>query len=56
MDKQVSLIKSILPSIVKNLSQFFELDLTIKLFGVKVFQFHFPPASDVEPQNNDLPC
>lgn len=47
------IIKSTLPTLVKNFSQFFELDLTIKLFGVTIFKFHWPPKDDneVEPSN-----
>lgn len=56
MSKQVQIIQQVLPTIVKNFSQFFELDLTIKLFGVKVFQFHFPPQSNDVQDNTDLPC
>lgn len=33
----------------KKLSKWFEIDLTIKIFGVVVFQWHYPP------QENDVP-
>lgn len=47
-----STLKQNLAVIVKNVSQFFELDIQIKLFGVPVFKFHWPPQSNVEPQIN----
>ena len=41
-------IKSSMPKIVSSFSKFFEIDFTIKLFGVKVFTFHWPPVADVD--------
>lgn len=41
-----NVIKKILPQLVKNVSKFFELDLTIRLFGVPVLKFHWPPESE----------
>ena len=32
----------------KRLSNFFEIDLTLKIFGVVVFSWHFPPKSNDE--------
>lgn len=32
----------------KRLSNFFEIDLTLKIFGVVVFSWHFPPRSKYE--------
>lgn len=28
---------------VKGLAKYFEVDITIKLFGVVIYEFHFPP-------------
>lgn len=48
MEKQI--IRQALPSLVANLANWFEIDFSIKLFGVTVFQFHFPPK-----ENEDSP-
>ena len=51
MEKSVSLVKTGLPQLLKSCADWFEVDVTIKLFGVKVFSFTWPPK-DVEPSKN----
>lgn len=33
-------------NVVKSLSMFFSIDLSIKLFGKEIVSFHFPPKKD----------
>ena len=51
MEKSLLNIKSLMPIIVKNAAEFFEISLTIKLFGVKVFSFTWPPKQN--PSENE---
>lgn len=51
MEKDLSLFQKSMPSIVRNVAQWFEVDVTIKLFGVKVFSFTWPPKESQNPQN-----
>lgn len=46
MDKLAIDFKGFMPTLVKQLSDWFEVDVTIKLFGVKVFSFTWPPKSE----------
>lgn len=45
MSDEINSFKKTMPEIVKRVSDWFEIDLTIKLFGVKVFSFTWPPKS-----------
>lgn len=38
-----SKFKSVLPALVQSVSDFFELNVEIRLFGVRVFSFTWPP-------------
>ena len=49
MEKLALNVKGIMPSLVKQVADWFEVDVTIKLFGVKVFSFTWPPKSDNKP-------
>lgn len=53
MEKLALNLKGFMPSLVKQVSDWFEVDVTIKLFGVKVFSFTWPPKTsscpDVSP-------
>lgn len=56
MEKSVSVFKSTIPQILRQCADWFEVDVTIKLFGVKVFSFTWPPKAEqsnvnVESQN-----
>lgn len=51
MDKSISVFKSAVPQILRQCADWFEVDVTIKLFGVKVFSFTWPPKQNVESQN-----
>lgn len=33
----------------KSLARFFEMDISIKIFGVEIFHWHFPPESCKNP-------
>lgn len=33
-------------SIAKGISKFFAVDIVIKIFGVTIWEYHFPPKSD----------
>lgn len=48
---ETRVIRQALPSLVANLANWFEIDFEIKLFGVTVFQFHFPPKENEESPN-----
>ena len=54
MENQLKTIKSVIPNLIRQFSDFIQVDVTIKLFGVKVFSFTWPPKSNpyVEPQND----
>lgn len=44
-------LKSFLLPLLKQSASWFEIDLTISIFGVKVLHFHFPPVDD--PKSNE---
>ena len=44
LDSAVS-AKKFLPALISNLKDWFEIDLTIKLFGVTIFTFQWPPKA-----------
>lgn len=46
MSEEISIFKKTMPELVKRVSDWFEIDLTIKLFGVKVFSFTWPPKPE----------
>lgn len=56
METNISLFKKTMPTIVKQVADWFEIDVTIKLFGIKVFSFTWPPKqeqpAEVEPFKN----
>lgn len=52
MDNNLNLFKKTMPTIVKQVADWFEIDVTIKLFGVKVFSFTWPPKD--EKKSNDV--
>ena len=41
-----SALKRSLPSLVQSVSEWFQVELTIKLFGVTIFSFTWPPKSE----------
>lgn len=41
-----SKIKSVLPAMVQSVADFFEINVEIRLFGVRVFQFTWPPKNE----------
>lgn len=43
-------VKSILPAMVQSVADFFEINVEIRLFGVRVFSFTWPPKNE---QKND---
>lgn len=46
-----SKFKSLATTFVSNVSDFFEINVEIRLFGVRVFQFTWPPKKEpVNPQ------
>lgn len=49
MDKLALNLKGMMPSLVKQVADWFEVDVTIKLFGVKVFSFTWPPKQEKNP-------
>lgn len=55
MEKLALNVKGIMPSLVKQVADWFEVDVTIKLFGVKVFSFTWPPKADnpLNPQDDE---
>ena len=52
MEKLAVNVKGIMPSLVKQVADWFEVDVTIRLFGVRVFSFTWPPKNNVELSNN----
>lgn len=52
MEAGVSLLKSMLPQVLKQVSDCIQVDVTIKLFGVKVFSFTWPPESEIVKSKN----
>ena len=46
METNVSLFKKTMPTIVQQVADWFEVDVTIKLFSVKVFSFTWPPKQE----------
>lgn len=48
----ISLFKKTMPTIVKQVADWFEVDVTIKLFGIKVFSFTWPPKQE-QSENTD---
>lgn len=53
MESSIKSFKGLMPIFVKNASAFFEIHLTIKLFGVTVFSFTWPPKESENPNNNE---
>lgn len=55
MDKLALNVKGVMPTLVKQVADWFEVDVTIKLFGVKVFSFTWPPKEtpSVEPSKSE---
>lgn len=51
LDSAVS-AKKFLPMLISNLKDCFEINLTIKLFGVTVFTFSWPPKVTEEMSNH----
>ena len=47
-------LKRTLPTLVRSLSDFVQVDLTIKLFGVTVFSFTWPPKNNSNDLSNNL--
>lgn len=43
MEKSSNLLKAVLPSIVRNVSDFISVKVEISLFGQKIFEFVWPP-------------
>lgn len=41
-----SKVKSILPAMVQSVADFFEVNIEIRLFGVRVFSFTWPPKTE----------
>lgn len=39
-------VKAILPAMVQSVADFFEINVEIRLFGVRVFHFTWPPKDD----------
>lgn len=51
MEKLAVDVKGIMPLLVKQVADWFEVNVTIKLFGVEVFSFTWPPKNNVESSN-----
>lgn len=45
-------IKKVAPTLVKSFANWFELDICIKLFGVVVFKYHYPPSKEAPQEIN----
>ena len=45
MSDSMSEARKSLADSVKKSAQFFELDITIKIFGVEILHLHFPPKT-----------
>lgn len=52
MENNISLFKKTMPTIVKQVADWFEFDVTIKLFGIKVFSFTWPPKQEQPVDDN----
>lgn len=48
MEKSVSVFRATMPQILKACADWFQVDVTIKLFGIKVFAFTWPPKAESE--------
>lgn len=46
MEKSQSLLKSVLPSLIRNVSDWISVDVNVYLFGERVFSFTWPPKSN----------
>lgn len=46
-------LKKSMPAIVKQVAQWFEITVSIRLFGITVFSFTWPPQADNESKITD---
>lgn len=58
MEKSSNLIRSVIPSLIRNLSDWIQVDISVSIFGEKVLSFTWPPKKSNPKivENEEIVC